>query len=156
MEEVEGGLVDIQALSKGLMKSVLGPYIQFDPSRQEFLFAEEWDKLGNNLKLLTYLVARKGVSAAGHLSDEEAAAPKTIEEQTHLPSGSITYTGKVLFDELKVIGKTEKGKYFIPSAKLLAVKGMIERAEKVEGSGRAPIKGKRARSKIKRGRRASE
>lgn len=130
MQEVEGGLVDINALSKELMKSVLGPYIQFDPSRQEFLFTEEWDKLSNNFKLLTYLVARKGVSAAGHLSDEEAAAPKTIEGQTHMPSGSITYTGMVLFDKLKVIDKTEEGKYFIPSAKLLVVKGMIERAGK--------------------------
>lgn len=155
MEHIEGGLVDIQALSKELMKSILGPYIQFDPSRQEFLFTEEWDKLGNNLKLLTYLVARKGVSAAGHLSDEEAAAPKTIEEQTHLPSGSISYTLKVLFDN-KLIDKTELGKYFVPSAKLLVVKGMIERAGKEESPVEAAIKGKRTRSKMKRGRKASE
>lgn len=156
MEEVEVGLVDIQALSKELMRSILGPYIQFDPSRQEFLFTEEWDKLGNNLKLLTYLIARKGVSATGHLSDEEAAAPKTIREETHLPGGSITYTGKVLFDDLKVIDKTEEGKYFVPSAKLLVVKGMIERAGKEESPRRAPVKGKRARSKIKRRKKASE
>ena len=156
MEEIEGGLVDIQVLSKELMKSVLGPYIQFDPSRQEFLFTEEWDKLSNNLKLLTYLVARKGVSAAGHLSGEEAAAPKTIAEQTHLPSGSITYTGKVLFDDLKVIAKTQSGKYFVPSAKLLAVKGMIERAGKEESPGRTPIKGKRGGTKVKKRRKASE
>ncbi len=155
MEEVEGGLVDIRALSKELMKSILGAYIQFDPGRQEFLFTEEWDKLSNNLKLLTYLVARKGVSAAGHLSDEEAAAPKTIAEQTHLPSGSITYSGKVLFDD-KVIAKTEQGKYFVPSAKLLAVKGMIERAGKEESPRRAPIKDKRGGSKMKKRRKASE
>jgi len=128
MEEVERGLVDIDALSKELMKSVLGPYVQFDPSRQEFVFTEEWNKLNNNLKLLTYLIGRKGVSASGHLSDEEAASSKTIIEQTHLPSGSVNYVVKILFDG-KVIAKNEAGKCYVPSAKLRIVVGMIQEAQ---------------------------
>ncbi|GAI02221.1 unnamed protein product [marine sediment metagenome] len=89
MEEVKEGLVDIQVLSKELMKSVLGPYVQFDRERQEFVFTEEWNKLNNNLKILTYLIGRKGMLAARHLSDEEAVAPKTITEQTYMPSGEM-------------------------------------------------------------------
>ena len=76
MEEIEEGIVNIQALSRELMKSVLGPYVQFDPERQEFVFTEEWNKLNNNLKILTYLVGRKGMLTAGHLSGEEAVEPK--------------------------------------------------------------------------------
>ncbi len=128
MVEAEGGLIDIDALSKELMKSVLGPYVQFDPTRQEFVFTEEWNKLNNNLKLLTYLIGRKGVSASGHLSDEEAASSKTIIEQTHLPGGSVNYSVKMLFDD-KIIAKTGSGKCYVPSAKLHIVAGMIRDAQ---------------------------
>jgi len=131
MEEIQRGLIDIDTLSKELMKSVLGQYMQFDPKRQQFVFTEEWDGLNNNLKLLTYLIGRKGVSAAGHLSDEEAAASKTIIEQTQLHSGSVNYTVKVLFDD-KIIDKTESGKCYVPNAKLLIVAGMIRKSQSGE------------------------
>lgn len=155
MEEVEGGLVDINALSKELMKSVLGPYVQFDPGRQEFVFTEEWNKLNNNLKLLTYLAGRKGVSASGHLSDEEAASSKTIIEQTHLPSGSVNYTVKVLFDD-KIIAKTESGECYVPSAKLLVVAGMIRDAQGGEVPKLVTRKKTRKRKRAKEGRKAGE
>jgi len=149
MEQVKEGLVDIQALSKELMKSVLGPYAQFDPERQEFVFTEEWNRLTNNLKILTYLIGRKGMVAAGHLSDEEAVAPKTITEQTYMPSGSVGFTLKTLSDS-NLLDRTESGKYYVPSAKLLVVKGMMEKARKEETSGRAPIRGKRVRGRTKK------
>lgn len=149
MEQVKEGLVDIQALSKELMKSVLGPYVQFDPERQEFVFTEEWDRLTNNLKILTYLIARKAMLAAGHLSDEEAVAPKTITEQTYMPSGSVGFTLKTLFDS-NLLDRTESGKYYVPNAKLLVVKGMMEKAGKEETSERTPIKGKRVRGRTKK------
>lgn len=154
MEEVKEGLVDIQVLSKELMKSVLGPYVQFDRERQEFVFTEEWNKLNNNLKILTYLIGRKGMLAARHLSDEEAVAPKTITEQTYMPSGSVGFTLKTLFDS-NLLDRTESGKYYVPSAKLLVVKGMIEKAGKEETSGRAPIKGKKMRKGVKEKRKTS-
>lgn len=128
MEEIEGGLVDIGALSKELMKSVLGPYVQFDPGRQEFIFTEEWNKLNNNLKLLTYLIGRKGMLASGHLSDEEVVSSKTIIEQTQLPGGSVNYSVKTLFDA-KIIAKTESGKCYVSNAKLHIVAGMIRDAQ---------------------------
>lgn len=131
MEEIEKALVDIQELSKEVMKTVLGPYVQFDPNRQEFIFTERWAKLDNKLKILTYLIGRKGMVAQGHLSDEEPVVPKAIMAQTQLPAGSVSYSIKMLYDD-KLIDKTEKGKYYVTSAKLLIVKGMIERA--VEGA----------------------
>ncbi len=137
MEEVKEGLVDIGAISTELMKSVLGPYVQFDRSRQEFIFPDAWQRLNNDLKLLSYLVGRKGVRAAGHLSDEEATAPKTMIEQTRMPSGSVSYTLKVLSDS-NLIAKSESGKYYVPNAKLLVVKGMIEGARKGEGGKTIP------------------
>jgi len=154
MEEIEGGLVDIGALSKELMKSVLGPYVQFDPNRQEFVFTEEWNELNNNLKLLTYLVGRKGVSASGHLSDEEAASSKTIIEQTHLPSGSVNYSVKMLFDG-KIIAKSESGKCYVPSAKLRIVAGMIREAQK-EDSKVVPRKKTKKRKSTSQGRKTGE
>lgn len=149
MEKVTEGLVSIQALSKELMKSVLGPYVQFDPEQQEFVFTEEWNKLNNNLKILTYLVGRKGISASGHLSDEEAVAPKTIADETYMPSGSVRYTLKILFED-HLINRTESSRYYVPSAKLLVVKGMVEKVGKEQTSGRAPIKGKKGR-KVRKG-----
>jgi hypothetical protein len=145
MKDAQTGLIDIDALSKELMKSVLGPYMQFDPNRQQFVFTEEWDALNNNLKLLTYLIGRKGISATGHLSDEEAASSKTIIKQTHLPGGSVNYSVKMLFDD-KIIDKTESGKCYVPNAKLLIVAGMIRRSQ----SGRADKAiGRRSNKKIK-------
>lgn len=155
MEEVKGGLIDIDALSKELMMSVLGPYVQFDPGRQEFVFTEEWNKLNNNLKLLTYLIGRKGVSVAGHLSDEEAAESKTIIEQTRLPSGSVNYSVKVLFDG-RIIAKTESGKCYVPSAKLLIVAGMIGEAQKREAPKVVARKKTRKRKEAREGRKAGE
>lgn len=155
MEEIEEGVVNVQALSKELMKSVLGPYVQFDPERQEFVFTEEWNKLNNNLKILIYLVGRKGMLAAGHLSDEEAVTPKTIADQTYMPSGSVGFTLKTLF-EGKLIDRTKSGKYYVPSAKLLVVKGMLESVRKEETPERAPIKGKRTRKRIKKRRETRE
>lgn len=149
MEEAKEGLVDIQALSKELMKSVLGPYVQFDRERQEFLFTEEWNKLNNNLKILIYFVGRKGMLAAGHLSDEEAAAPKTITDQTYMPSGSVRYTLKTLFKD-HLINRTASGNYYVPSAKLLVVKGMIEKIGKEKAPERAPIKDKMTRRRMKK------
>lgn len=131
MEEIDRALVDIQELSKEIMKTVLGPYVQFDPNRQEFIFTERWAKLDNNLKILTYLIGRKGMVANGHLSDEEAVAQKAIIAQTKLPDGSVNYSIKMLYDR-KLIDRTETGKYYVASAKLLIVKGIIERA--VEGA----------------------
>lgn len=154
MEEVERGLVDIDALSKELMKSVLGPYVQFDPSRQEFVFTEEWSKLNNNMKLLIYLIGRKGVLASGHLSDEEAASSKTIIEQTHLPGGSVNYAVKMLFDG-KIIAKTESGKCYVPNAKLRIVAGMIQEAQSEEPKV-SPRKKSRKRKGSRGGRRAGE
>lgn len=155
MEEAKEGIIDIQALSKALMKSVLGPYVQFDPERQEFVFTEEWNKLNNNLKILTYLVGRRGMLATGHLSDEEAVTPKTIADQTYMPSGSVGFTLKTLF-EGKLIDRTESGRYYVPSAKLLVVKGMIEKVGKEEKPRRALIKGKRAGKRVKDRREAHE
>ena len=129
MEEVEAGLIDIDAVSKELMKSVLGPYVQFDRVKQEFVFTERWNELSNPLKLLTYLVGRKGLYAAGYLNDEEAVAHGSMVEQMHLPSGSVGYAAKNLFDR-KIIAKTDSGKYFVPSAKLLVASGMIRGAGK--------------------------
>lgn len=155
MQEIEGGLVNINALSKDLMKSVLGPYVQFDPSLQEFVFTEEWNKLNNNLKLLTYLVGRKGVSASGHLSDKEAAAPKTITEQTHLAGGSVSYSVKMLFDD-KIIAKTESGECYVPSAKLLVVAGMIRDAQGGEAPKLVARKKARKKKRVKEGKKAGE
>lgn len=149
MEEVKEGLVDIQALSKELMKSLLGPYVQFDPDRQEFVFTEEWNKLDNNLKIVTYLVGRKGMSAAGRLTDEEPVSPKTIADQTYMPRGSVGFTLKTLYAG-NLIDRTESGEYYVPSAKLLVVKGMIESAGKVETPARTSIKGKRVRGRTKK------
>lgn len=154
MEGIERGLVDIDALSKELMKSVLGPYVQFDPKRQEFVFTEEWNELNNNLKLLTYLIGRKGVSASGHLSDEEAVSSKTIIEQTHLPSGSVNYAVKMLFDG-KTIAKTESGECYVPSAKLHIVAGMIRDAQK-EGPQQVTKKKTRKRKGTGQRRKAGE
>ena len=154
MEEVEGGLINIDALSKELMKSVLGPYVQFDPDRQEFVFTEEWNRLNNNLKLLTYLIGRKGVSASGHLTDEEAVLPKTVIEQTHLPSGSVAYTIKILFDG-KIIAKTGSGKCYVPSAKLRIVAGMIQQVQREEPVV-SPRKKSKKRKGSRRGRKAGE
>ncbi len=131
MEEIEGALVDIQELSKEIMKTVLGPYVRFDPARQEFIFTERWAKLNNNLKILTYLIGRKGMVAQGHLSAEEPVPQKVIITQTQLPAGSVNYSIKLLYDG-KLIDKTGTGKYYVTSAKLLIVKGMIETA--VEGA----------------------
>lgn len=155
MEELKEGLVNIQALSRELMRSVLGSYVQFDPEQQEFVCTEEWNKLNNNLKLLIYLVGRKGISAGGHLSDEEAVAPKTIADQTYMPSGSVRYTLKTLFKD-HLINRTASGKYYVPGAKLLVVKGMVEKVGKEEAPERAPIKDKRTRRRMKKRRETRE
>ena len=150
MEEIEGALVDIQEISKDVMKTVLGPYVRFDPNRQEFIFTESWAKLNNNLKILTYLIGRKGMVAQGHLSDEEPVAQKVIITQTQLPAGSVGYSVKLLYDG-KLIDKTETGKYYVTSAKLLIVKGMIEKA--VEGAQPTEKSMERKRKTGKRARR---
>lgn len=153
MDEIEGALVDIQELSKEIMKTVLGPYVQFDPNKQEFIFTPRWAKLENNMKILTYLIGRKGMVAQGHLSDEEPVAQKAIFTQTQLPSGSVGYTVKMLYDG-KLIDKTDTGKYYVTNAKLLIVKGMIERAvERAQPIGKSMEK-KRKVSK-RAGRKAS-
>ena len=155
MEETQEGLIDIDALSRELMKSVLGPYMQFDPKRQQFVFTEDWDELNNNLKLLTYLIGRKGISAAGHLSDEEAASSKTIIEQTHMPSGSVNYAVKVLFDD-KTIDKTESGKCYVPNAKLLIVAGMIRKSQNGEPARVVARRKTRVSKKDREGRKIGE
>jgi len=153
MEEIEGALVDIQELSKEIMKTVLGPYVQFDPNKQEFIFTERWAKLENNLKILTYLIGRKGMVAQGHLSDEEPVAHKAIGTQTQLPRGSVGYTVKMLYDG-KLIDKTDTGKYYVTNAKLLIVKGMIERAiEQAQPIGKSMEKKRKVRKRA--GRKAS-
>lgn len=153
MEEIEGALIDIQELSKEVMKTVLGPYVQFDPNKQEFIFTERWAKLENNLKILTYLIGRKGMVAQGHLSDEEPVAQKTIITQTQLPNGSVGYSVKMLYDG-KLIDKTGMGKYYVTNAKLLIVKGMIERAvERAQPNLKSTEKKRKARKRA--GRKAS-
>jgi len=150
MEKIEGALVDIQELSKEVMKTVLGPYVQFDPNRQEFIFTEKWAKLDNNLKILTYLIGRKGMVAQGHLSDEEPVVPKAITTQTQLPAGSVSYSIKMLY-EGKLVDKTETGKYYVTSAKLLIVKGMIERAaEGAQPLGKSMSKKGKAKKRARR------
>jgi hypothetical protein len=153
MEEVDAGLIDIDAVSKEVMKSVLGPYVQFDRGKQEFVFTEKWDKLNNNLKLLTYLVGRKGLYAASYLNDEEAASPSTMVEQTHMPGGSVSYTLKVLFDG-NIIAKTESGKYYVPNAKLLITAGMIRDAQGREAPEGVAIKKMIKRKRAREGRKA--
>ena len=71
-----------------------------------------------------------------------------------MPSGSVGFTLKTLYDG-NLIDRTGSGEYYVPSAKLLVIKGMVESAGKEKTPGKAPIKGKRMRKGVKEKRETS-
>ncbi len=122
--ELEKLLANEAELNRGLLSSVLLPYVRIGRESGSPIFTPEFSRLTNSGKIVVYLLSRKAASAMGVSNITESATPREISEATGISYGSVKPTVSDLARK-HVLVRTE-GQYSFPSHLLLQARELVK------------------------------
>lgn len=116
MAELKDLLVSGRELDEALVASVLKPVLRIDEETAGIRPQGGWRKASNEAKILSYLLARKAMTALGLEIGQEAASPREIIAATGLPRGSVHPTLKALYERRpQAVERDSASRYWVPN-----------------------------------------
>lgn len=132
MNNLEDLVVSGAEMDRKLVAEILAPYLRLDKETCGIRPTEKWDELGNEEKLLLYLVARKAMRALDFPLEVEEAAASEVVEQTGVKAGSAYPALRGLLGQRIIDQVGKRGGYLVPNHALGRIKSMLATTE-VEG-----------------------
>lgn len=130
MNELEDLVVSGAEMDQSLVKGILEPYLRLDKETCSIRPTEKWnDKLGNEEKIILYLVARKAMRALDFPLEVEEAAASEVVKQTGIPEGSAYPRLRSLLKERLVDQIGKRGGYIVPNHALPRIKSRLSQKE---------------------------
>ena len=129
MSELEELVVSAAEMDEKLAKGILAPYVRLDKETCGIRPTEKWDELGNEEKVLLYLVARKAMRALDFPLESEEALPSKVIEQTGIRKGSAYPALRSLLEQRLIDQVGKRGGYFVPNHALPRIKSRLTQKE---------------------------
>ena len=129
MSELEDLVVSGAEMDQSLVKGILAPYLRLDKETCSIRPTEKWGELGNEEKIIVYLVARKAMRALDFPLEVEEAAASEVVKQTGIPEGSAYPRLRSLLKERLVDQIGKRGGYLVPNHALPRIKSRLSQKE---------------------------
>jgi hypothetical protein len=112
-DELEALVVGEKKLDRKLVADILAPYVRLDRNTRNISPLEAWLGLGNELKILVYLVARKAMVLLQFGIEAERATAIEISDDTNLKLDAVGRLLRNMYAE-GLIDRSKGRRYFVP------------------------------------------
>lgn len=129
MTNLDDLVVSGSDMDRELVGQILAPYLRLDKDTCNIRVTQKWDILGNEEKIILYLVARKAMAALNFPIGNEGAAAVEVIKQTGLPSGSVYPALRNLLQQRIIDQPGKRRGYLVPNHALERVKTMFRDKE---------------------------
>lgn len=129
MTNLEDLVVNGSEVDRELVGQILAPYLRLDKDTCNIRVTEKWEGLGNEEKIVLYLVAKKAMVALKFPVKSEEAPPAEVIKQTGLPSGSVYPALRSLLQQRIIDQPGKRSGYLVPNHALEKVKSMFREKE---------------------------
>lgn len=129
MTKLEDLVVSGADMDRELVGQILAPYLRLDKDTCSIRVTQKWDALGNEEKIILYLVARKAMSALNFTIESEESPPAEVIKQTGLPPGSVYPALRNLLQQRLIDQPGKRRGYLVPNHVLEKVKSIFREKE---------------------------
>jgi DNA-binding MarR family transcriptional regulator len=113
-DELEALVIGEKKLDRKLVADILSPYVRLDKNTLNISPLEAWLGLGNELKILIYLVARKAMVLLQFGLEAERATASEIAEDTNLKLVAVNRLLRNMYAE-GLLDRSKGRRYFVPN-----------------------------------------
>jgi len=125
MSDLDQLFVSGDQVDQSILAGILSPFLRIDKDSLSVVPTEKWTLIGNELRIILFLAARKAMKVRGLGIEKEGATPAEIEKEIGIKGGTLRPALKKLYDE-KTISKSADSRYVLPSYSLNKVKATVE------------------------------
>ena len=113
IDDLEALVIGEKQLDRKLVADILAPYVRLDRNTRNISPLEAWLGLGNELKILVYLVARKAMVLLQFGIEAERATAIEISDDTNLKLDAVGRLLRNMYAE-GLIDRSKGRRYFVP------------------------------------------
>ena len=124
--ELEELVVSGKDLDRGLVASMLSPYLRLDRDECAIRPLASWSNLQANSKILLYLLARKAMVALDFPLDIEGATTTEVINDTGIKGGTVKPTLRRLLGD-NIIAQSKDRRYFVPSYAIERIRSILSK-----------------------------
>ena len=115
MAKLEDLLIDAQEMDQELVAGILSPMLRIDKQSCTIRPQSAWRNVSNEVRILSYLLARKAMRALHLPLEREEAPPAEIIAATGIPAGSVYPSLKGLYERRpQLVDKDASSRYSVP------------------------------------------
>jgi predicted transcriptional regulator len=111
-DELEALVIGEKKLDRKLVADILSPYVRLDRETRNISPLEAWLGLGNELKILVYLVARKAMVLLRFGLEAERATASEIADDTNLKLEAVNRLLRNMYAE-GLLERSKGRRYFV-------------------------------------------
>ncbi len=111
-DELEALVIGAKKLDRKLVAEILSPYVRLDREARNIRPLEAWLGLGNELKILVYLVARKAMMLLRFGLEAERASSNEIADDTNLKLIAVNRLLRNMYAE-GLLERSKGHRYFV-------------------------------------------
>jgi predicted transcriptional regulator len=112
IDDLEALVVGEKKLDQKLVASILAPYVRLDRNTRNISPLEAWLGLGNELKILVYLVARKAMMLLRFGLEAERASANEIADDTNLKLATVDRLVRNMYAD-GLLERSKGRRYFV-------------------------------------------
>jgi hypothetical protein len=113
IDDLEALVIGEKKLDRKLVADILSPYVRLDRNTRNISPLEAWLGLGNELKILVYLVARKAMVLLRFGLEAERASANEIADDTNLKLVAVNRLLRNMYAE-GLLERSKGQRYFVP------------------------------------------